>query len=51
MKYVGKTELRVEAYDKVSGRAKYSADLAPKDSYFAKVLHSTIEMVKLLVLI
>ena len=42
MKYVGKTELRVDAYGKVTGKAKYSADLAPKDSYIAKVLHSTI---------
>ncbi len=41
-KYVGRTELRVDAYGKVTGRAKYSADLAPKDSYVAKVLHSTI---------
>lgn len=42
MDYVGKSNLRVDAYAKVTGGAKYTADLAPKDSYIAKVLHSTI---------
>ena len=49
-KYVGKTELRVDAYGKVTGKAKYAIDLAPKDSYVAKVLHSKIangEVVKI----
>ena len=42
MEYIGKSNLRVDAYAKVTGTAKYTADLAPKDSYVAKVLHSTI---------
>ena len=42
MDYVGKSNLRVDAYAKVTGNAKYAADLAPRDSYVAKVLHSTI---------
>ena len=42
MEYIGKSELRVDAYGKVTGKAKYTADLAPKNCYIAKVLHSTI---------
>ncbi|MBO6134866.1 MAG: xanthine dehydrogenase molybdenum-binding subunit XdhA [Lachnospiraceae bacterium] len=42
MNYIGKSNLRVDAYGKVTGKAKYTADLAPKDSLIAKVLHSTI---------
>ena len=42
MDYVGKSNLRVDAYAKVTGFAKYAADLAPKDVLIAKVLHSTI---------
>ena len=42
MDYIGKSNLRVDAYAKVTGNAKYSADLAPRDAYVAKVLHSTI---------
>lgn len=39
---VGKNVLRVDAADKVTGRAKYTDDLAPKPCLVAKILHSTI---------
>jgi len=39
---VGKSVPRVDAYDKASGRAKYTDDLCPRDAYVAKVVHSTI---------
>lgn len=39
---VGKSILRVDARDKVSGTAKYTADLEPRDFLVAKVVHSTI---------
>lgn len=39
---VGKSEKRVDAYDKVTGRAKYTEDLIDPSSYVAKILHSTI---------
>ena len=40
--YVGKDVKRVDAFDKVTGRAKFAEDLMPKDCYTAKILHSTI---------
>ena len=40
--YVGKRAARVDAYDKVTGRAKFTEDLCPRDALVAKVLHSTI---------
>ena len=42
MEYIGKSNLRVDAYAKVTGVAKYTADLAPRDCLVAKVLQSTI---------
>lgn len=39
---VGQSVKRVDAYDKVTGRAKYTDDLLPRDYLVAKVLHSTI---------
>lgn len=39
---VGISEKRVDAYDKVTGRAKYTEDLIDKTTYVAKILHSTI---------
>ena len=39
---VGKSHKRVDAYDKVTGRAKYTDDLCPQDALIAKVVHSTI---------
>ncbi len=39
---VGKSHIRVDAYDKVTGAAKYTADLLPAGALVAKVVHSTI---------
>ncbi|MCR5289728.1 MAG: xanthine dehydrogenase molybdenum-binding subunit XdhA [Treponema sp.] len=42
MGVVGKEEKRVDAYDKVTGRAKYTGDIFHGKMLCAKVLHSTI---------
>ena len=42
MKSVGQRYDRVDARGKVTGEAKYTADLEPKDCLHAKVIHSTI---------
>jgi len=39
---VGKSVPRVDAFDKVIGRTKYTDDLCEKNAYIAKILHSTI---------
>ena len=39
---LGKSVPRVDGYEKVSGRAKYTDDLVGKDALIAKILHSTI---------
>ncbi|MDY4181172.1 MAG: xanthine dehydrogenase subunit XdhA [Pseudoflavonifractor sp.] len=39
---VGKSVLRVDARDKVTGSAKYTSDLEPREFLVAKVVHSTI---------
>jgi xanthine dehydrogenase molybdenum-binding subunit len=39
---VGERIIRVDAYDKVTGRAKYTDDLCPTNALTAKVLHSSI---------
>ncbi|MGL4737012.1 MAG: xanthine dehydrogenase subunit XdhA [Cellulosilyticaceae bacterium] len=39
---IGKSITRVDAYEKVTGRAKYTEDLCPSTALVAKVLHSTI---------
>lgn len=39
---VGVSEKRVDAFDKVTGRAKYTDDLAEKNFYVAKVFRSTV---------
>ncbi len=52
MKVVGQGLNRVDAYGKVTGEAKYSADLEPRDILHGKVIHSTIAngLVKALIL-
>lgn len=40
--YAGKKVTRVDAYDKVIGRTRYTDDLCDKSAYIARVLHSTI---------
>ena len=39
---IGKSVKRVDAFDKVTGRAKYTDDLCDRSAYVAKILHSTI---------
>ncbi len=39
---VGKSVPRVDAFEKVTGRAKYTADLCGGKTYVAKILHSSI---------
>jgi xanthine dehydrogenase molybdenum-binding subunit len=39
---IGESIPRVDAWEKVSGRAKYTEDLAPKEALTGKVLHSTV---------
>ncbi|QNL45366.1 xanthine dehydrogenase molybdenum-binding subunit XdhA [Oscillibacter hominis] len=39
---VGQSKVRVDAYDKAAGRAKYTDDLCDKSALIAKILHSTI---------
>ena len=39
---VGKSITRVDAFDKVTGRTKYTDDLCDAGAYVAKILHSTI---------
>ena len=39
---VGKSIVRVDAFDKVTGRTKYTDDLCDASAYVAKILHSTI---------
>ncbi|MEG0395618.1 MAG: xanthine dehydrogenase molybdenum-binding subunit XdhA [Oscillospiraceae bacterium] len=39
---IGKSITRVDAYEKVTGGAKYTDDLLPKGALYAKVVHSTI---------
>ena len=40
--YAGKSVKRVDAYDKVTGRTKYTDDLCDRKAYIARILHSTI---------
>ena len=46
--YVGKSVKRVDAFDKVTGRAKYTDDLCDQDAYVARVIHSEIAHGKVL---
>ncbi|NCE65988.1 xanthine dehydrogenase molybdenum-binding subunit XdhA [Pseudoflavonifractor sp. 524-17] len=39
---IGQSVLRVDARDKVTGAAKYTADLEPRDYFVAKIVRSTI---------
>ena len=40
--YIGTNVKRVDAYDKVTGRAKFTDDLCPREALTPKVLHATI---------
>ncbi len=39
---VGKKHIRVDAYDKATGRTKYYEDLMPKDALYIRIKHSEI---------
>ena len=39
---VGRNLIRVDAFDKVTGRAKYTDDMGMRAALTAKILHSTI---------
>ena len=45
---VGKSITRVDAFDKVTGRTKYTDDLCDAGAYVAKIMHSTIAHGKVL---
>jgi xanthine dehydrogenase molybdenum-binding subunit len=45
---VGKSEKRVDAFDKVTGRAQYTDDLCDSSAYVARVLHATVAHGKVL---
>lgn len=40
--YAGQSVKRVDAFDKVTGRTRYTDDLCDRRAYIARVLHSTI---------
>ena len=42
MAITGKSEIRVDAFDKATGRTKYYDDLAPSDALIVRVKHSPI---------
>lgn len=39
---IGASVRRIDAFDKVTGYAKYTDDLCDKGAYIAKILHSTV---------
>ena len=39
---VGKSQVRVDAFDKATGRTKYYEDLMPRDALYVRIKHSTI---------
>ena len=41
-KSVGKSVVRVDAYEKATGRAKYTDDLCDRSALVVKICHSTI---------
>ena len=42
MNKVGRSEIRVDAYDKVSGRTKYYEDRMPAGALYARIKHAEI---------
>ena len=42
MSKVGKSEIRVDAFDKVTGRTKYYEDQMPNGALYVRIKHSTI---------
>ena len=46
--YTGQPVRRVDAYDKVTGRTRYTDDLCDRKAYVARVLHATVANGKVL---
>ena len=42
MSIVGKSEIRVDAFDKATGRTKYYEDRMPSGALYARIKHSEI---------
>ena len=42
MAEVGKAEVRVDAFDKATGRTKYYEDLMPRDALYVRIKHATL---------
>ena len=42
MSKVGKPEVRVDGYDKATGRTKYYEDRMPKDALYVRIKHADI---------
>ena len=42
MAIVGKSEVRVDAFDKATGRTKYYEDLVPADALYVRIKHASI---------
>ena len=42
MSKVGKSEIRVDAFDKATGRTKYYEDRMPAGALYARIKHATI---------
>ncbi len=42
MSKVGKSEVRVDAFDKASGRTKYYEDRVPADALYVRIKHAEI---------
>ena len=42
MGIVGKSEVRVDAFDKATGRTRYYEDLVPSDALYVRIKHATI---------
>ena len=42
MAITGKSEIRVDAFDKATGRTKYYEDLMPQDALYVRIKHAEI---------
>ncbi|MBR2697070.1 MAG: hypothetical protein IKE76_00610, partial [Clostridia bacterium] len=40
--YAGQRVRRVDAFDKVTGRTRYTDDLCDRGAYIARILHATV---------
>ena len=42
-KSVGQSKLRVDAFDKATGRAKYTDDMCDRSALVIRIIHSTVD--------